>query len=51
MISGLLYGVQPVDAGVFATVAVILTTVAAAACLFPAWRASRLDPMQALRNE
>src|SRR3989441_5093802 len=47
----LLYGVQPLDASVFAAVAVILLGVASGACLLPAWRASRLDPMQALRSE
>ena len=51
MIRDLLYGVQPLDASVFAAVAIILLCVACAACLLPAWRASRLDPMQALRNE
>lgn len=51
MIQSLLYGVEPLDAGVFAAVPAILLCVASAACLIPAWRASRLDPMQALRNE
>jgi hypothetical protein len=32
---------------VFAAVAMILLAVAGAACLMPAWRASRLDPMVA----
>ncbi len=50
-IRGLLYGVQPLDASVFAIVAIILLGVASAACLLPAWRASRLDPMTALRIE
>jgi putative ABC transport system permease protein len=39
------------DTSVFATVAIVLLLVAIAACLLPALRASRLDPMQALRNE
>lgn len=51
MIRDLLYGVQPLDAGVFAGVTIILLGVETAACLLPAWRASRLDPTQALRNE
>jgi predicted permease len=49
MIRELLYGVEPLDSGVFAVVAMILLGVAAAACLLPAWRASRLDPIRALR--
>jgi predicted permease len=51
MIRSLLYGVQALDATVFVAVAVILLAVAAIACLLPAWRASRVDPMTALRCE
>jgi predicted permease len=51
MIRDLLYGVRPLDASVFVAVAIVLLLVAGAACLLPALRASRLDPMQALRNE
>ena len=47
----LLYGVQPFDASIFALVSLILLAVAAAASWLPAWRASRLDPLQCLRNE
>jgi putative ABC transport system permease protein len=36
---------------VIAAVILILLSIAAIACMFPAWRASRLDPMQALRTE
>jgi predicted permease len=51
LIASLLYSTQPLDLAVFVLVSVVLMLVAAVACLVPAWRASRLDPMQALRNE
>ena len=47
----LLYEIKPLDPAVFAAVAATLLAVAAFACTVPAWRASRLDPMQALRAE
>jgi putative ABC transport system permease protein len=51
MIRSMLYETRPLDPSVFATVALALLLVAALACMVPAWRASRLDPMQALRTE
>lgn len=51
LMQSLLYGTQPLDPAVFATVAFTLVAVAAGACLLPALRAARLDPMQALRTE
>jgi len=51
LIRSMLYETQPFDPVVFAAVAAMLLLVGAAACLVPAWRASRLDPMQALRIE
>jgi ABC-type antimicrobial peptide transport system permease subunit len=51
LLRAMLYQTQPLDAPVFAAVAAILLLVGATACLVPAWRASRLDPIQALRTE
>jgi ABC-type antimicrobial peptide transport system permease subunit len=47
----LLYEIHPLDPAVFAAVTAVLLAVAALACFFPARRASRLDPMRALRSE
>jgi putative ABC transport system permease protein len=49
--SSLLYDVRPLDPMVFLLVSVGLSTVAVLACLLPARRASRLDPVTALRFE
>ncbi|GGH04045.1 ABC transporter permease [Silvibacterium dinghuense] len=51
MLQSILYQTEPLDLSVFATVASVLLLVALAACLAPAWRAARLDPMSALRTE
>jgi predicted permease len=51
LIRNLLYEVQPLDVMVFVGVAALLFGVAILACVLPAWRASRLDPVQALRVE
>jgi predicted permease len=51
LIRSMLYGTAPLDPIVFFLVIAILLLVSAAACLIPAWRASRLDPMAALRTE
>ncbi len=51
LIRSMLYNTEPLDPAVFAVVAGALLMVAALACIVPAWRASRLDPMQALRTE
>ncbi len=51
LIQSMLYGTRPLDPAIFAAVAATLLVVAVFACLVPAWRASRIDPMQALRTE
>ena len=50
-LQSMLYHTEPLDPLVFAGVGAILLAVAVGACLAPAWRASQLDPMQALRTE
>jgi predicted permease len=51
LIQSMLYQTEPLDPVVFASVAALLLVVATLACMLPAWRASRLDPMQALRTD
>jgi len=50
-LSGLLYGVTPTDPATFAIMLAILLMVAAIAGYLPARRASRIDPLAALRAE
>lgn len=51
LLRGLLYGVTPADPWTFAAVAGGLGLVALAASVAPAWRASRVDPVLALKSE
>jgi putative ABC transport system permease protein len=50
-IRGLLFEISPYDPRSLILAVVLLTTVAALAALVPSLRASRIDPMRALRNE
>ncbi len=51
LIESMLYGTRLLDPAVYAGVIFTMLLVATLACMIPAWRASRLDPMQALRAE
>ena len=50
-LSAALYGVRPIDASVLGAVAVVLLAVSALACYLPARRATRIDPLLAIRSE
>jgi putative ABC transport system permease protein len=51
VIASLLFGVTATDAATFLAVPTLLAVVAFAATVIPAWRASKVDPMVALREE
>jgi predicted permease len=51
LLSGFLFGIGAADIPTFAAGAGVLCAVAAIACYFPARRASRVDPLVALRSE
>jgi len=50
-LQGLLFEVQPTDPLTYAIVIVVLSSVGLAACYLPSRRATRVDPMEALRHE
>jgi predicted permease len=51
LMGNLLYKVSPHDPLAFGSALVVITISSLAACFLPAWRATRIDPVQALRNE
>jgi putative ABC transport system permease protein len=51
LMASLLYGVRPTDAATYASSTVLLAILAVGASLVPAWRATRVDPLVALRAD
>ena len=46
-----LFGIGAVDFSTLNTIVLVLSFAALLACFIPAWRATRVDPMIALRHE
>src|SRR5205809_1207082 len=51
LMGNLLYKVSPRDPLAFGSALVVITLASLAACFLPAWRATRVDPVQALREQ
>jgi len=51
VMASLLFEVAPTDPATFAGLSLLLVAIAATACLVPALRAARVDPVTALRCE
>jgi putative ABC transport system permease protein len=51
LLTGLLFEVKPNDAATYVIVSILLAVVAMAACLIPSRRATKVDPLVALRYE
>jgi ABC-type antimicrobial peptide transport system permease subunit len=51
LMGDLLYKISPRDPVAFGFAFLIMATVALTACFLPAWRATRIDPAQALREQ
>jgi ABC-type antimicrobial peptide transport system permease subunit len=50
LIRSLLFGISPTDPITLALVTTVMALVATAACVVPAWRATRVDPLVVLRE-
>jgi ABC-type antimicrobial peptide transport system permease subunit len=50
LIGNMLYQVSPRDPLAFGSAIAVIAIASVAACFFPAWRATRIDPTEALRE-
>jgi len=50
LMASMLFNVQPTDPVTFGVVSAVIAVAATAACLVPAWRATRVDPMVVMRE-
>jgi putative ABC transport system permease protein len=50
LMGAMLYKVSPRDPAVFVSAFLVMIVAASAACFLPAWRATRTDPVRALRD-
>jgi putative ABC transport system permease protein len=51
LVRGMLYGITPLDGPTYAAAAIMVIVIALSACGVPAYRASRLDPLEVLRSD
>jgi ABC-type lipoprotein release transport system permease subunit len=51
LLATLLFGVQPLDSVTFVAVLIVLAVTAAISTAAPAWRATHIDPVVALRDQ
>jgi len=51
LLATMLFGVEPLDPATFTGVVAVVTLTAAASMAGPAWRATRVDPIRALRHD
>jgi putative ABC transport system permease protein len=51
LLNGMLFAVTPLDASTYASVAMLVFIVAMVACIVPALRATRVDPLTSMRAD